>query len=422
MLSKNSKDIIKYWCEERHKIYTNKKLGLNLPWSEDSILTDKKFCNVLRELDRETNWIINKWLKPLEESNNDKLRDSLWFAPFVFRVFNLGTTFENFDFDNGLSLVTDFMGNKDKFINYTKNLSETQPIFSPAYMLTTHGKVAKYKQQYYIDEILVPLYNKKDEILEILKLDSFEEIFTKIQELSLPGFKGFILYQALLDLTYTKYLKNHKDRHEWTFIGPGSVRGLNRLFGRYTNTKLSQKQAISECNEIREVMNTLLDKSIFQVEMDAFNHKVFDIHTAEFVLCEIDKYLRYQSGKGSLKKYKKYKDIIKTYSASYQDMFADYTESFLKSKFPKIKLLEFDMIISRDDSLDAQEIENEKIITDIFNYLSSQNVIVENEEEYNIKLKIVNNFKILYEKSESWEAVIFRSKDLEALISIINKN
>jgi len=296
-----SLELLLYWVRERHSIYLKKSSGQAFPWTEDEILKTKRFCNVFRELDKETLWIRENWLNPLKDDEN------LWFAPFIFRMFNLGSTFEKFFVSTkGRNIVTNFEENRDLFDKYLRELSKTTPVFSSAYMLTTHGKATDSKSSFYLNELIPILHGKKQEILEILKSNSFEESFSKIKDLNLPAYKGFILYQALLDLTYTKYLTDHTDKYSWTLIGPGAVRGLNRLYGRGVGDSLSQTKALDECRKLMDVVNKDIDKTLF---IDTFNklgykEPLFDIHTVEFWLCEFDKYCRCQLGQGVLKNYK----------------------------------------------------------------------------------------------------------------------
>lgn len=286
MLSIESKDLIRYFVEERQKIYLKKKNGESFPWSKDKIFQEKRFCNALRELDKETIWIRKNWLEPLKDN------DKLWFAPFLFRIFNLGRTFDSLQ-EKGLRLITNFLEEKDKFCDHIRDKNR---IFSPAYMITTHGMSCENKGEFLIQHDLVKVFEKEDQIKEALESNSFQKSFKKLRELRLPGFGGFILYQVLLDLSYTRYLINHSDRYEWTYIGGGSAQGLNLLFGRDKFTILKEKQALYEYKIIMEEMNNFIDFSLFKNDFEELKKDKFNIHDIEFMCCEVRKYLEAKMG------------------------------------------------------------------------------------------------------------------------------
>ena len=53
--------------KERQDIYNRKESGAPWPWSEDPTFQKYKFCNIFRDQDRTTKWIVN-WVKPINDS------------------------------------------------------------------------------------------------------------------------------------------------------------------------------------------------------------------------------------------------------------------------------------------------------------------------------------------------------------------
>ena len=80
-------DLIAF-MQARHAIYLKRKMNLPKPWTSDPILQDYRFCNVYRELDRETMWIKENWREPLKDHSY------LFFAMTVARVVNWSPTLE----------------------------------------------------------------------------------------------------------------------------------------------------------------------------------------------------------------------------------------------------------------------------------------------------------------------------------------
>ena len=55
----NGVDTYLYWIEERESIRRKKEeLRLEPPWTEDKILQEFKFCQVFREDDRTSRWVL----------------------------------------------------------------------------------------------------------------------------------------------------------------------------------------------------------------------------------------------------------------------------------------------------------------------------------------------------------------------------
>ncbi len=59
-----------YWIRERGDIYRKKQANQAKPWTDDEILQNHKFCNVLRINDRVSQWLLNNWYKPYKDHPN----------------------------------------------------------------------------------------------------------------------------------------------------------------------------------------------------------------------------------------------------------------------------------------------------------------------------------------------------------------
>ena len=92
-------------------------------------------------------------------------------------------------------------------------------------------------------------------------------------------------YQAVVDVRFTKLLDHAPDVATWCAAGPGTLRGLNRVYGRPVDRPLSQGQAL------REIL------AIYALAQDQCG-VAMDLSDVPNVLCETDKYLRVKLGEG----------------------------------------------------------------------------------------------------------------------------
>ena len=118
---------------------------------------------------------------------------------------------------------------------------------------------------------------------------SFGSIEKFVNELASSfGIKTFIAGQVAADLTYIHgQLDNAYDLYSWAPMGPGSRRGLNRLYNR------PLKKAIKEGDFNRELVAV-------RGELIRSN-KMFEdltLHDVQNVMCEFDKYVRVMNNEG----------------------------------------------------------------------------------------------------------------------------
>ena len=104
----------------------------------------------------------------------------------------------------------------------------------------------------------------------------------------LDGWGKFMAYQAVVDMRFTRLLEGAADVQTWAAAGPGTIRGLNRLYGRDIDCVLSQEQALSEMRTIYKIA-------------EAETGVKMDFSDVPNILCEIDKYLRVRSDEGKMR-------------------------------------------------------------------------------------------------------------------------
>ena len=263
----NAKSDLLYWIQERESIRIKKEADLQKPWTSSDILKRYKFCNVCREDDRVTKWIFENWLIPNQKS------PYIVFAMCMARHFNWPDTLEAVGFPH--------TWNPEKVRELLKHRrdKEKKKIYTGAYTISTGGlKIEKI--DYSIDHVLTPLWNQH----RLPESGETLESYWKYLQ-GRTGFASFMVGQVIADLKFVEPLKSSSDWLNWAPLGPGSIRGLNRFYGRKLKCTIKQEQGLKELNEIRLLikLELLLD---------------LPLHNVQNCMCEFDKYVRlkYDSG------------------------------------------------------------------------------------------------------------------------------
>jgi len=142
---------------------------------------------------------------------------------------------------------------------------------------------------------------------------TLEELYLTF--ITLDGVGPFMAYQYAIDFSYSeRYLKNATDKYDWTQLGLGAVRGMNRILtGSPGRTKIPE--AIRFTKEILAYWKNEVDKHLanevfktLQIARKKWNQsyelneiavfamyepfKDLTMSDVEHWLCEYDKYMR----------------------------------------------------------------------------------------------------------------------------------
>lgn len=273
------KERLLYWIFERHKIYRLREQGQAKPWTNDEILQSYRFCNVYRNLDTVTQWIHENWLKP-NAGNAD-----LWFAMAVSRWINWPDTLNDIGFpvpwDPELAI---------KLMNCRKELGEK--VWTGAYLIGTQGN-AKDKIKFICEDVLTPLWENREE-LRPQPGDTLVDFGKRIVAVKNQG--RFMVGQIIADIKYDElcYLYHASDWHTFALPGPGSCRGINRIYGTSYTRGMGPKPQLEwhgKILEIQELINDNLDKLELPEPLHA--------QDTQSCLCEFDKYERVLWGEGT---------------------------------------------------------------------------------------------------------------------------
>ena len=254
---------MKHWMTEREKVRIAKDARMRKPWTKDHILQMYRFCNVHREDDFVTQWFANNW-------RNERYWDEPNFIAAIMlgRTINWPQTLERLGFPHVWKPV--------EFIDIIDALMATKAkVWTGAYMITA-GPTGVRKSVWVMG-------NAESYFRSPPKLDptSIQKSWEIIIENNYPCVGPFIAGQIIADLKQTKHLNQADDWWDWAAVGPGSMRGLTRIYDRPLGTNIAQKVALAEMRAIKQELD--LDLCLQDVQN---------------CLCELDKYERVKLGQG----------------------------------------------------------------------------------------------------------------------------
>lgn len=295
----NNEMLKEYWCfaVERQNIFYNKLENKPEPYTNNAIMQKYKFCNAYRVLDRVSQFLLKEVIYTKKEFS---LEDTV-FRILYFKLFNLQSTWLETEKHFGeVSLKTfDF----EKYSKFLTNLKKEKPIYNSAYIMCANKVFGfKYKHENHL-YLLHKMFKEDDLPVKLSACKTFEEAFNLI--VSYPLIGNFSAYQYVTDLNYSNFF--NWDDNSFTVAGPGSKRGVEKVFGRVKN----YEQKIMETYLTQEETLHSLGLQFKYLK----NHKLAPIDIQN-LFCEFDKYLReanpnLKSNRTKIKtKYKKTKSEI----------------------------------------------------------------------------------------------------------------
>lgn len=261
--------ILVYWMQERESIRLKKEAGQPKPWTEDPILQNYRFCNVVRMDDKVSRWLLNNWYLPNKDDAN------MLIAVVVARHLNLPSTLEVIGFpteDKPIHVWFESVKRKVRNIQ-----ASGRTAYNGAYMV--RGIETADKIEMIIDWVAKPLHEDPPK----LNQQSMEECVNAL--IPYWGLSLFMAGQVVADLRWVwNYGNCWLDKMVYAPMGPGSKRGMNRLHGRKVDQALDPKQFQLElCEVIKELREVQTLRHVTR-RMEAMDY--------QNCLCEFDKYSR----------------------------------------------------------------------------------------------------------------------------------
>ena len=270
---------LSYFIVERDEIRQKKEAGLEGPWTEDDILSTYRFCNIRRKHDRVSKWVIDNIITPNEDSDN------LWFMLCCARWINWPPTIQEL---MALDLWPVKSFDPIRFGRVIDSrVARGDKTWTGAYMITARQiEPGQGKGEFIAERMLLPLLQSKlGPYLNSSNASSrkAEDVYEILR--GHYGWGSFMAGQVIADMSYCRLLGQATDLQVFAVPGPGSMRGLNRIFERPLDQNIPRERFVDELMTIR-------------YETEKLTGKVPDmtLHDWQNVMCEYDKFLRAVNG------------------------------------------------------------------------------------------------------------------------------
>lgn len=289
---------------DRHMIWYRKEFLKNkFPWTNDPTLRTYKFCNVYRELDKGTKYLI----KTIINNKNISLEDR-FLNCIAYRRFNLPGFFEwiggpvsckKFEIGKYIHLLDK---RKEKGLN----------LFNDAYIVsqTAYDKKPGVRKEKHIQQMLV-LRGLTDGCSDAIKFFKGANLFEIHQNLkrNIFGMGDFLAYQTVTDLTYFPEFKRLWKINDFVAMGPGSKPGVDLLFPSVHTASYSQicKNLFSIQDQWFDELKRKKGKDWFKIyyRKAYYQDPYLSLSNIQNCLCEFRKYVTLQIDPNKRKRYYK---------------------------------------------------------------------------------------------------------------------
>lgn len=264
-----------YWIWEREAIRIAKENNYQGELTADLIFKQYRFCNVRRKDDRVSKWIIANLLT--------EDYDDMWLVAAIARFVNWPPTLQMLK-DHGVftKCAEDF--DRDLFCELIEQRAEDEEkVWTGAYMVRA-VEADSDKKSFAVAKYLQSAITQRESIRSAISENSVRTTVSTLQKCY--GFGTFMSGQVAADLTYTPDLAKAKDLYLFAPMGPGSVRGLNRLYGKPLRQSWNQ-------DNFDEALIAIRIASMGQLDIEDIT-----LHDIQNCMCEVDKYWRTLYGEG----------------------------------------------------------------------------------------------------------------------------
>lgn len=249
---------------ERHRIYKKKEAGLPKPWTTDPVYQQFFFCNLFRQYDKCSKWLIDNII-PLGR----------WDLIILYRFISTYELFEEIKANCAL----DDLAAVEKYLQVRKLQGS---MFNGCFLRNPRiegGWTETWKVPFYTIEAI----RKEESVLKnFLKRDSLQELVGYLKKF--PGIGGFMGYEYACDLEYTKDF-NPTDKYSWANMGPGAKKGMSLVRWGVPGKQMTQDEWLTDARELFVILKK-------RVEAE-FPEEDVSMREVEHWLCEFAKYGKY---------------------------------------------------------------------------------------------------------------------------------
>lgn len=243
--------------------------------SGDPIIDSRHFCNIKREWDKVSKYIIDKCINNPNLTLADKIKNI-----FLARIHNRVETLDAIGYPKKKYNI------KEKDLPYKQN----------PHAYRVQKLLQRLQSDYKWEGTEWEVANHLDEIFAGVEdytwNDSFELTFRNFCNILKLYDQSFIAYQFALDMDYLFY---YRDIDEFVIIGPGAIRGLNmiyyaELFDGVNKEEFTQRikgvDYLEDLKKLRDEVNNDFEEENIHLHLN-------DI---EFNLCEYCKWYSLSNG------------------------------------------------------------------------------------------------------------------------------
>jgi hypothetical protein len=190
------------------------------PWSDDEILNNYRFCNVYRELDRSSQYLINNVY--LKQTN----LTGIVFCIIAHRIYNKPETFDAIGYPN----IREY--DEAKWLSKLLALEEQgfKTLNQEAYKINTYMWGGEPRWHAYTKHILSRFAENIRTIVKLVTTGTALEVVKELKKYC-GIFLVHEIYQDLCDLNrYIKKDITKFDKNAWSSAGPGAKGGLRLIF------------------------------------------------------------------------------------------------------------------------------------------------------------------------------------------------
>ena len=289
----NVLDLFYQFMYERQNIW-HKRFILEqpAPWTEDPVLLQYKFTNVMRKIDRGTICLYRNIFSRLDGS--ERMEKLVLFNILAYRFLNKVESWEKC-----ITFIYDWDKEKAHFVKSLNAMQKKEAVFTAAHMVPPlHGIPGDTKIEK-LSVLLSEIWDDLDNYYSIIKnADNLKAVYKQIH--SVRWFGRFLSYEMAVDLSYTDIIPYNED--EWTSSGPGSIRGINNMLHVIPSVKAETHPLYTAILvHLRNIQKEKFEELDLPFEKISYGGSYLTLRDIEHSTCEFLKYYRTLMGTGRCK-------------------------------------------------------------------------------------------------------------------------
>jgi len=253
---------------ERHRIYKKKEAGLPKPWTTDPVYQQFFFCNLFRQYDKCSKWIIDN-IVPLGR----------WDLIILYRFISTYELFEEIKANCAL----DDLEAIEKYLQVRKLRGS---MFNGCFLRNPRiegGWVETYRVPFFTIKTMKETgWTEDGGGLPFLPWETLEDLVKELR--SYPGIGGFMGYEYACDLEYTEDF-NPTDKYTWANMGPGAKKGMSLVKYGVPGKQMTQDEWLEGARALLPILTQRVKAE--------FPDEDVSMREVEHWLCEFQKYSKY---------------------------------------------------------------------------------------------------------------------------------